>query len=361
MGTITARELANGKTAYRAEVVIKEGGRVVYRRSRSFERRSTAQAWMDRHEREMRKPGAIEAARLEAVPQTATLAEVITDYVRDHVRIGRTKAQVLRAITALPIAARRVSEIRSADLIGLARELAKDREPATVQNYLSHLGGVLRVARASGHDVDRNAIPDALDATRRLGLTGKARKRDRRPTRMEIEALLQHFAQVRARRPGSIDMRRVILFAFFSSRRQEEIVRIEWRDLEPGRVIVRDMKHPGDKIGNDVRVDLPPEAEAIARAMPRTDARIFPYSTDAVGAAFTRACKLLQINDLRFHDLRHEGVSRLFEMGWTIPQVAQVSGHRSWQSLQRYTHLRASGDPWAGWPWQEHAGLAKPE
>ena len=126
-------------------------------------------------------------------------------------------------------------------------------------------------------------------------------------------------------------------------------------------MIVRDMKHPGDKIGNDVRVDLPPEAEAIARAMPRTDARIFSHTTDAVGASFTRACKLLQINDLRFHDLWYEGVSRLFEMGWTIPQVAQVSGHRSWQSLQRYSHLRASGDPWAGWPWWEHAGLAKPE
>ena len=56
--------------------------------------------------------------------------------------------------------------------------------------------------------------------------------------------------------------------------------------------------------------------------MPRRDDRIFPYSTDAISAAFTRACKVLGIEDLHFHDLRHEGVSRLFEMGWTIPQVA---------------------------------------
>jgi integrase len=80
-------------------------------------------------------------------------------------------------------------------------------------------------------------------------------------------------------------------------------------------------------------------ASAIIELMPRRGDRIFPYSTDAINAAFTRACKVLAIDDLHFHDLRHEGISRLFEMGRTIPQVASVSGHRSWQSLQRYTHL----------------------
>jgi integrase len=93
--------------------------------------------------------------------------------------------------------------------------------------------------------------------------------------------------------------------------------------------------------------------------MPKTDARIFPFSPDAVSAAFTRTCKVLGIEDLHFHDLRHEGVSRLFEMGRTIPQAASVSGHRSWSSLQRYAHLRATGDKWAGWEWVDK--LAPPE
>jgi integrase len=53
---------------------------------------------------------------------------------------------------------------------------------------------------------------------------------------------------------------------------------------------------------------------------------------------------------LHFHDLRH-GVSRLFEMGWDIPCVASVSGHRDWNSLRRYTHLNGRGDPYAGWDW----------
>ena len=85
--------------------------------------------------------------------------------------------------------------------------------------------------------------------------------------------------------------------------------------------------------------------------MDRTQERIFPYSTDAIGAAFTRAIALLGIEDLHFHDLRHEGVSRLFEMGLSLPRVAAVSGHRSWNTLKRYTHLRQVGDKWAGWGW----------
>jgi integrase len=86
--------------------------------------------------------------------------------------------------------------------------------------------------------------------------------------------------------------------------------------------------------------------------MPSDEQRIFPYSTDAISAAFTRACKILGIEDLRFHDLRHEGISRLFEMGRTIPQVAAVSGHRSWTSLKRYTHIRQSKDRYENWKWK---------
>jgi len=68
---------------------------------------------------------------------------------------------------------------------------------------------------------------------------------------------------------------------------------------------------------------------------------------------------LLGIDDLHFHDLRHDGISRLFEMGKTIPQAAGVSGHRSWSSLKRYSHLRQTGDKYAGWKWLQSVTSAK--
>ena len=102
-------------------------------------------------------------------------------------------------------------------------------------------------------------------------------------------------------------------------------------------------------------------ALAIIKTMSRDKERIFPYTADAIGAAFTRACYTLGINHkdmpdderLHFHDLRHEGVSRLFEMGWDIPHVALVSGHRSWSSLQRYAQIRQKGDKFKDWKWLE--------
>jgi integrase len=44
---------------------------------------------------------------------------------------------------------------------------------------------------------------------------------------------------------------------------------------------------------------------------------------------------------LRFHDLRHEAISRFFERGLSVAEVALISGHRDVRMLFRYTHLRA--------------------
>src|SRR3974390_676758 len=107
----------------------------------------------------------------------------------------------------------------------------------------------------------------------------------------------------------------------------------------------------GDKKGNDVYCEFSPEGPAIINSMPRVEPQIFPYSTSAISAAFIRACRFLEIKDLRFHIPPHEEISRLFELGGTIPQAAAVSGHRSWTSLKRYTHIRQSSDKYESWTW----------
>lgn len=314
----------------------------------TFDREQAAEAWITKTEKALEKPGGLEAAR----KPKGTVGDLIDRYLAtSRKEIGRTKAQVLDAIKRDEIAEREAAEITSVDLVDFAQRLGRTRKPQTVGNYLSHLSAVFSVARSAwGVDMDRGVMRDAMDAAKHFGLVAKSHQRERRPTLDELDRLMEHFVD-RSRRRNALPMHRVIAFAIFSTRRQEEIVRIRRADLEPGRVLVRDMKHPGEKAGNDVWCGMVPEAEAIARAMPKTEERLFPYSTDAVSAAFTRACKVLGINGLTFHDLRHEGVSRLFEMGWTIPRAAEVSGHRSWQSLQRYTHVRQVGDKYAEWKW----------
>jgi integrase len=47
------------------------------------------------------------------------------------------------------------------------------------------------------------------------------------------------------------------------------------------------------------------------------------------------------VTGLRFHDRRHEAVSRFFEKGLSMPEVASISGHRDPRMLMRYTHPKA--------------------
>jgi integrase len=160
---------------------------------------------------------------------------------------------------------------------------------------------------------------------------------------------------IRMHNHGVAPMHRVVAYAIFSTRRLDEIIRQQRADvdLDNREVIVRQMKDPRNKTTNDVRCEMTDEAVAIAKALRRdpADDRLFPYNYGQVQQGFSNACKDLDIADLTFHDLRHEGISRLFEMGRTIPQVACVSAHKNWNSLRRYAHIRQKGDKFANWKW----------
>jgi integrase len=366
MGSIIKRKRKDGSVAWLAQIAIRRDGKTVLRENRTFERRSIAAAWIEKREEDLAKPGALEAVPADGQKRKdVTLGDAIDRYIEDSAKgMGRTKAQVLKSIKDYDIAGKPCASIGSADLVAFAKEKLKSGvAPQTVANYLSHLSAIFTLAGpAWNYPLDANAMRDAMIVCKRLGLTRKSRQRERRPTLAELDLLMDHFLDRATRRPSSVPMHRIMAFALFSTRRQEEITRIRWVDLdvEGKRVLVRDMKNPGEKIGNNVWCDLPDEALAIIEAMPPHVNRIFPYSTDAISAAFTRACHLLGIEDLRFHDLRHEGVSRLFELGYTMPHAAAVSGHRSWVSLKRYTHIRQTGDKYAGWKWLSEVSETDP-
>lgn len=359
MGTITSRRRQDGTTGYTAQIRIVRDGRRVYQETKTFDRKQTAQAWIKRRETELAEPGAIERVNRKGV----TVKEIIERYLDEYEKIrplGKTKRATLKAIGETWLGETADQDVTSQVLVDYARwRLAPDGggiKPQTVSNDLAHLGSVLSVAKpAWGYEVDPHAMGDARKVLRQLGMVSKSSERDRRPTQAELDKLLDHFFEMQARKPSSIHMPKVLAFALFSTRRQEEITRIRWADLDERRqaVLVRDMKNPGAKIGNDVWCHLPDEAWALLQSMPRGCSEIFPYNGDSISASWTRACKFLGIEDLHFHDLRHEGISRLFEMDWDIPRVASVSGHRNWNSLRRYTHLHGRGDQYRDWAWLE--------
>lgn len=355
MGTIIQRKRKDGSLGHTAVIRIKRDGKVIHTETQTFDRDQAARAWLKKRETELAQPGALTR------PDDPTLADVIDKYIETNAKaMGKTKAQVLRTIKSSDIAALKCSEIGSPQIIEFARSIKA--QPQTVGNYLSHLAAVFAVARpAFGYPLHQQAMQDAVTVAKRLGLTARSRERDRRPTLDELDKLMQFYTLYEAKNAGrALPMRHLVAFAIFSTRRQEEITRMVIGDLDRARlrIVVRDMKNPGEKIGNDVPTQLTPEALALIDLQtPAADGRIWPHNAESISASFTRACQMLEIDDLHFHDLRHDGVSRLFELGWSIPQAATVSGHRSWKSLQRYAHIEQRGDKYAAWPWRAKLGF----
>lgn len=357
MGSITVRKRKDGSAAYTAQIRIMQKGVTVYQESQTFDRKTTAQAWLKKRETEMAEPGAIAKANRKGV----TVREMIVRYLDEYEKVrplGKTKRATLKAIGDTWLGDLEDTEVTSQRLVEYANErMQRDGiQPQTVGNDLAHFGAVLSVARpAWGYEIDPMAMPDARRVLRKMGAVSKSKERSRRPTLDELDLLLSYFVEMQARRKQQINMVKIIGFALFSTRRQEEITRISWDKLDESRqaALITDMKNPGQKHGNDVWCHMPDEAWAILQSMPKVAPEPFPYNAKSVSASFTRACHFLEIDDLHFHDLRHDGVSRLFEMGWDIPRVASVSGHRDWNSMRRYTHLKGNGDPYKGWPWLE--------
>tara|TARA_R100000935_G_scaffold42144_1_gene63818 strand:- start:41 stop:529 length:489 start_codon:yes stop_codon:yes gene_type:complete len=154
-----------------------------------------------------------------------------------------------------------------------------------------------------------------------------------------------------------IPMKKIIPFQIFSTRRISETCRIEWEDLdlEKKRVLVRDAKHPRKKKGNHRWASLCDRSIAIILSMPKVEGepRIFPYKSHSVGSIWSRARNWAHINDLRLHDMRHEGISHHFELQKSIQDVAKISLHEKWDTLKSYTHVTELGyiDKYENWSW----------
>ena len=81
------------------------------------------------------------------------------------------------------------------------------------------------------------------------------------------------------------------------------------------------------------------KAILIFNQLPSTLDFVFPISEVAVRQALERLRKRSGLMDLNFHDLRHEAISRMFEKGLNVPEVASISGHRTASQLFRYVQV----------------------
>lgn len=103
---------------------------------------------------------------------------------------------------------------------------------------------------------------------------------------------------------------------------------------------MRDRKNPNGSSGNHDEIPLLGDAIETLLLQPRVCDYIFPYKSRSITAGFRRTCKKIGIKGLRYHDLRREGASRLIEAGYSIEEVATVTGHKDLNLLwQVYTKI----------------------
>lgn len=314
--------------------------------SKTFPTKSMAKVWADRIEKgiiERRASGSSEA-------DDKTLKQLIEwyeGYVASLSKVGRTKTSDLNRLKGYAIADRVASGLRSRDYIRHIEERRKGGTgPSTVLNDIVWIRQVIKAARGSlGLSASLSEIEDATDYLRAHKLVAKSRKRKRRLKEGEEKAILDYFAKRDAQ--SDIPMSRIVRFALVSTRRQEEICRLKWRDIDRAKCTawLDDVKHPSQKEGNRREFRLLPEALKLIDQQPKEGELVFPYKPKTVGAYFTEAMKMLGIEDLHFHDLRREAISRLFERGYSIPEVALFSLHDSWATLQIYTNLKPEDVP----------------
>ena len=313
----------------------------------TFLRRKDAEEWALETERRIDRGEPSIACR-----EARTFGDLIRLHRADLQEVGKPIGRSKSA--SLTFLERRIGRLRLPDLdrerlIQFGKERAHEGAgPVTVGIDLGYIKTILSHAAAvHGIVVSTESIGLARIALTRLGLVGKGDERDRRPTQVELDRLIAAFD---SNPRQQIPIGRIIRFAVATAMRQDEICRIEWRDFdrENKMLLIRDRKDPRRKNGNDQRIPLLDvsgyDACAIIEEQHKLSksncGRIFPYNGKSVGTAFRRQCRELKIEDLHFHDLRHEGTSRLFEAGFSIEQVALVTGHKDWKMLRRYTHLK---------------------
>jgi integrase len=298
-------------------------------RAKSFNKRADADRWARDLEAEADRSGWVADTR---AAEKTTLGELLGRYANEVTPTKRGAASEkarINSIVRCPIAHRTLARLTGSDLATYREERLKCVGPATVVRELSTVSHAIDIAtREWSLWLPRNPVK----LVRRPQVP---RGRTRRLKHGEEQLLLS--ACDRGRTPL---LEPLIILAIESAMRRGELLQLRWEHVDLKLCVA----HLVLTKNGDSR-DVPLSRRAIQTLQELraegTSECVFPMTGDAVRHAFEHLRVRAGMPDFRFHDLRHEAISRLFEKGLNVPEVAAISGHKEFKVLQRYTHLRA--------------------
>jgi integrase len=300
--------------------------------SRSFELKEDALRWV-RHQERLIDLGELSPAIGKAETSKLTVGELLARYCSEVLPKKRSAGPVerlhIKAVLRHGIARIEIRNITLASIGDYRDQRLRKVTGSTVRRELGLIQHAFNIARKEWGI----PVPDLHD----LSKPRANKARERRLTEEDLIKLEEGFSQCR-----NPLVKPTFLFALATGMRRGEILSLRWSHIDQK---VNTAFLPMTKNGYSRTVPLSPMAlSALPRRTPATRDHefVFPISSNALKLSWERIRLRSDIKDLRFHDLRHEAISRFFEMGLSMPEVSLISGHRDPRMLFRYTHLRAT-------------------
>lgn len=328
--TISKGTRKNG-VSYTARVRQKQSGIITFSKSKTFNTKSAANKWAKETAHKVEN-------NTKDKPYSyidISVGELIQNYIKakdgSDKPLARTARYSLNQLCRYPIAKVIASRLNSNDIVDFCLERRKKTASQTISIDVSCLRKVLRVAKSMFHvAADDNAVINAYPALHDLKLIDKSNKRDRRVSADEYSSLLREFQKMSYHHCNEIPFTDMFMMSLLTCCRIGELCELKWKDLnvEQRHILVRNRKSPSGSQNNNSILPLLGESLSIILKQPKLEERIFPYNSRSVTAGFRRARKRLGIVDLRYHDLRREGASRLIEAGMSVEETSRITGHK---------------------------------
>ncbi len=294
--------------------------------SRTFAKKRDALEWARETELKADRRGMPQNLKVIEQTKLYDLLKKYTEEVIPKKKSAKNETVILKAFMRNKMCHKSLAEITGDDFEIYKTERLKRVKGSTVNREFN----IIRHAYNTAITVwEMPLTKNPLDSITKAP-TPKARQN--RLTKEQEQSLLQHAAKLKNKHIYS-----VIVFALETGMRRSEILKSTYEDVSLDK---RTLHIPDTKTGHARTIPLSSKALQLIKGR-RKKGMIFPVKIKAFEYHWQNLCKKAKLVDYHFHDLRHEAISRFFERGLSVPEVALISGHRDYRMLARYTHLKA--------------------
>lgn len=335
MAAIEKRQNKDGTATYRVKVRLKG----YPTQSATFERLTDARRWVQDTESAIREGRHFKTAKA----KKHTLGELIEKYTREILDLSSSntynqrlylkywKAELGDYLLA-DVTTTLISESRN-KLIGSKNSYGKKRSLTSANRYTTSLGHVFTIAIRQWEMLESNPV-------QRIQKLKEPRGRVRFLTDEERSALLGA-----CKRSENPHLYKIVVLALSTGARKSEILNLKWKDvnLSRGQITLHETKN-GERRAMYLKGYAQELIQAHAKVRRLDSEYVFPSEQKKdqpidIRTAWENAEKNAELEDFRFHDLRHSAASYLAMNGASLSEIAEVLGHKTLQMVKRYAHL----------------------